>query len=488
MGTHEVTTVVHTHRSGRQAWFATLFMTDIWERFGFYGMQAILVLYVAAPAAQGGLGLSTADASALFGAWIGFSFLLSLPGGWIADRLLGARRTLLTGAIVGTGGYVCLALPSPSLTTPGLLLVAIGIGMYKPNHQALINMMFGDAARREAGIALIYIGVQLSALLAPLVTGYLGERVNWHLGFACAAIALACCAVQLHLARGQFGGMGEAPERPLSPRTRHLVLRRTTTVFAALVALVAVGAVAGVLTARLPVIFVGLLTIVVPMIAFPILYRNQQLQSVDRRRLRTFLWVFTGSALFWLIVAQDGSVLLLFARDSTDLTVFGFDMPASWTQSATPLFLIALAPVAAWRFRRSDTGIAGLPGKFSLGLILAGGSFLLMIPASAAAAGGTKVSPVWLLAVYLMHACGELIIAAVGVAAAADVLPRSFLSHTLGMWWLFAALGGGVGSQVVRLSRALSPFVYFGALGGVVTVVGLLMLGYRRSIVRGLTG
>lgn len=469
-------------------WYVTLFLTDLWERFGFYGMQAILVLYAAAPENRGGLGLPAADAAALFGAWIGLTFMLAMPGGWVGDRLLGPRRTLLAGGVIIALGHFSLATPIAGSAAVGLVLLAVGTGLYKPNHQAMINLMFGpDSGRRESGISLMYVGVQVSALLAPLITGYLGERVDWHLGFAVAGLTMLIGVVQLAATAGQFSPVGGQPGQPLDATERRTVTRRAGALLAALGTVVLTGLLTGTLTPTSAIIAVGLLGLAVPVLAFLLVHRHPELRAADRQRLRAFLWIFLGSALFWMMIAQDGSVLTLFARDHTDLDVLGCTLPASWLLAATPLFILVLAPFVAWVLPRLRTD-SNVATKFALGLLLVGGSFLLMSVAAALATGTGPVSPIWLLSVYFLHACGELIIAAVGISAAADVLPTAFLGQALGLLWLFAALGGGLGSQLVRLSQAVAPAWYFLGCGVATTLAGLLFGWRRRPIARALAG
>jgi POT family proton-dependent oligopeptide transporter len=471
----------------REPWYRTLFMTDLWERFGFYGMQAILVLYAAAPVEKGGLGLPEADAAALFGAWLGLTFMLSLPGGWLADRVLGVRRALLTGGALVTVGYACIALPVTALTPLGLVLVSAGTGLYKPNHQAMLSLMIGERKRREAGVSLLYVGIQVSALLAPLVTGYLGERVDWRLGFAAAAVAMLIGLIQLAAAATRFGGVGSAAARPLSERRRVALARRTGVFVVVLAVLVTVGVISGVLIARTAIIVVGVCTLIAPVIGYNALRRHPDLGREHVIRLRSFLWVFLGWTVFWMMIAQGGSVLTLFARDSVDREVFGLIVPTSWLQSATPLFILVLAPVFAWLLARLPGDESAVPRKLAAGLSLAGGSFLLLA-ATALAAGGDEVPMIWLLLVYLMHACGELIVAAVGIAAAAQVLPRSFMSSMMGLLWIFAALGGGLGSQLARLSVNLPASTYFLSLGLIGTAVATLVAVRRNAIAVGLGG
>ena len=463
-------------------WFGTLYVTDTLERFGFYGMQAILVLYAAAPVSQGGLGLGKADAASLFGAWIALMFLLSMPGGWLGDRVLGQRRALLLGTSIGMAGYLVLAIPAGGVTTAvGLVLLALGGGLFKPNHQAMINLMYrDDIARREAGISMIYTGVQASALVAPLLTGYLGERVSWNLGFSVAGIATAVAALLLARATAQFEGVGSRPGRPLDAAERRTWINRTVLVVGVLAALLLGAGLGGRLSATMAIGLSGLLSVICPILGYRALKRNKSLSDADRRRLRGFLAVFLGATLFWMIIAHAASLLNLFAQHHIDRDVFGWTVPASWLQAAVPVFILVLAPVFAALLprigKRDNVGV-----KFAIGLSLVGGSFILMGVAAAVASGGHRISPLWLLAVYLAHACGELIVAAVSVAAAGSVLPRQFMARTLGLLWLFAALGGGLGAGVVRLADVVPEPAYYAGLGTFAVAAGLAFaLGRKR--------
>lgn len=468
-------------------WYTTLFLTDTFERFGYYGMQAILVLYAAAPVTRGGLGLPMADAASLFGVWLGVMFLLSLPGGWAGDRLLGQQRALLVGCVLSAAGYLCLAVPVGWMTVVGLCVLAAGGGLFKPNHQALINLMFTGRKGRESGISLMYVGVQGSALAAPLVTGYLGERINWNLGFSIASIPLFATAVLLARSAAQFQGVGSRPQRPATPAQRRVALRSTALIAAAVVTGVLVLAVSGLLRATLLIVLSTFLSVTVPVVGYAALYRNPALDAGRRRRLRGYLAVCLGATLFWIIVAHAASLLTLFARDHTDLQMFGLPIPASWLQAATPVFILMLAPVVA-SVLPAIGGPNGVAVKLGIGLLMAGGAFLVMCPAAALAAGGARISPLWLVLVYLMHACGELVIPAVVIASAADVLGEQFMGRVIGLLWLFAALGGGLGSMLARLSTVVSEPVYYLGLGGAAALAGLVFLLYRRPLGRALAG
>ncbi|APU14236.1 MULTISPECIES: peptide MFS transporter [Actinoalloteichus] len=472
-------------RRGLPRWYLTLFSTDALERFGFFGMQAILVLYASAPRSEGGLGLPIGEAAALFGAWIGLMFMLSHPGGWVGDRVLGQRPTLVVSSFLGMAGYLLLAVPAGWSTAVGLGILAVAGGLYKPNHQGMINLMYPDARRRESGISLMYVGIQVSALLAPLVTGYLGERVNWGLGFSVAAVAMLLCGLQIALSGRQFQGVGAGPGRPLDPQERAKALRIVLSVAGVLAALLLGLWAAGVLSLMVVIAMAGLSAVIAPAFGYTLLYRNKGLGAGDRRRLRAFLVVFLGATLFWMMNAHASSLLNLFARDHTDRVILGWEIPASWLQSATPMFILVLAPVIALSMprigRKNNVAV-----KFSIGLVLMGGSFLLMSVATTLAADGTLVSPMWLLVVYLAHACGEVVVAAVTIAAAADVLPRQYTSRVLGLLWLFAGMGGGLGSGVVQLATVIPEPLYYLLLGSAATSVGLFFALRRRALTRSL--
>ncbi|MBF8191917.1 peptide MFS transporter [Nonomuraea sp. K274] len=455
--------------------FVTLFMSDLWERFGFYGMMAILVLYFTAPAGNGGLGLAPADSAALVGIYIGLSFMMAMLGGWVGDRVFGPHTATRYGSIILPAGYFVLAIPTTAVTGIGLLLVAVGTAIYKPNLTTMLNLHYQRVrSEREAAISIFYVGIQVSALLAPLVTGFLGERINWHLGFAAAGVTGVICALTYQRGSRHFDTVGTvAVNRASSGEVRQFGLR------AAIPALFLLACATGLVPLGLTIAICGAAIILLPFVAYFLLRRHPDLTSDDRRRLTLFLWPLIGSALFWLIAGQDGSMLNLFSLQSTDRELFGFLLPASWLQSATPLFILLAAPLLAWYFKNNGQRV-NVAVKFSVGLVIVGASFVIMAGAASLAASGDKVSPLWLLSVYLLHAFGELIIAAVGISAAFEIAPPAFRARMIGVWWLFSALGAGVGSQVVRLTSVIPHTAYYLALGVIVTGFGLAV-AYRRN-------
>ncbi|MEU8146533.1 oligopeptide:H+ symporter [Nonomuraea sp. NPDC048901] len=451
---------------GRLGWFRTLFLTDVWERFSFFGMQAILVLYATEPVARGGLGLPGTVATALYGSYIGLIFVLAVPGGWLGDRVLGEwRATLIGGAVIALGHFT-MALPFQASAYAGLALIAAGTGLLKPNLLALLGRFYGGgrAAAREAAISVFYVGIQISALLAPLITGFLGEMLSWHLGFSAAGVGMTFGVLQFALGAGHFAGKGRAPGHPLDAGQRRRALRLLAGAVAVVAVLLAADLLSGGFGIMHVVAALGVVTLVTPLAYFAALRRRPELDAAARARLSAYRWLLLASALFWLFVIQGGSTLSLFARNSTDRVMFGQLVPASWFQSVTPLFILVLAPLSA-RVWLSAGSRLGAPVKFAAGLAFAASGLLLMSLASWLAEGGEPVSPLWLLAAFLLLACGEVAIAPIGLSTSVDVVPAALTGRVIGLYWTFSALGGGLGSLVVRLSDVVPRWAYFLILG-----------------------
>ncbi|WP_345582905.1 peptide MFS transporter [Streptomyces prasinosporus] len=456
---------------GRRRGFGTLLAVDLWERFSFYGMAAILVLYLTAAPERGGTGMAPQTATAVFAGYMSLTFMAGLPGGWLADRVLGARRAVLAGGALIASGHGVLTLPSPVALYGGLLLIVAGTGLTKPSLAAMVAAVSDDRDgpgqdRREAAFSLFYLCIQVSALIAPVVTGLLAEKVAWHLGFAAAAFGMTAGLAQFSLGLRRFGDVGRRPVRPLGRDAAERAVRRTAAVLAASAAAAGAAASAGVLGVNGVLACLGLVTVVLPF---------AYLRSLRRVRggLGGFTVLMVASSAFWMIFAQSGSVLGLFAERHTDRVVFGFEVPASWFQSVHPLFVLAVAPLLAGLWRRAGPR-ADVPVKFSGALVAAGASFLLMAVAALLAERG-PVGPYWLLLVYLLHSCGEISLAPAGLALAAAVAPSGWTGRFLAVNGLFGAVGVVVGGQLFRLTAVLPLPLYFLLLGGAVLTAGVLV-------------
>ncbi|MFE9255827.1 peptide MFS transporter [Streptomyces sp. NPDC006879] len=470
---------------GRPRWFTTLFGTDMWERFSFYGMTAILVLYATEPESGGGLGLSNEDAALLYGLYMASVFLSSVPGGWIGDRVLGTYRAVLYGGVLIGLGHTAMALPLDGSFYPGLLLIALGTGLLKPNMAGLLSAFYDreDRAGRDAGFAVFYMSVQVSALIAPVVVGAVGEGVNWHLGFGLAAFGMAAGLLQYVRGARHFQEVGAAPERAASFAQRRVVARRTAV--AASVVLVGYGTDAALGTFELGHVMalVGLLCLVLPVVCFRRLLREPLLSAAERVRVKAYVWLFLASAVFWALFLQGGSVFSLFAKEATDRELFGLTVPASWFQSAVPLFVLLTAPLFAWLWTWGGDRIATVV-KYAIGMGCTAGAYLLMVLA-AFVAGGGKASPLWLVGAFLLLAAGEVSFAPVGMSATTAVAPATFVNQMVSLFWLAGALGGGIGGNALKLSGEQVPGpAYFLLLGLVVLGVGAALVLARRPLTR----
>lgn len=465
---------------GYPRWFGTLFVVDMWERFSFYGLLAILYLYLVAAPASGGLGMDPTDAAALLGIYMALVFMASLPGGWVSDRVLGPRRATLWGGVAIACGHTVLALPWEASLYPGLGLVVAGTGLVKPSMAAMVGRMFqGRPERREAAFSVFYVSIQVSALFAPLATGYAAERIDWHLGFGLAAAGMAVGLVHYTVGMRGLGEVGALPGDPLPPGQGRAVARRVLLWGGAPLAAVAALTAAGLLSAQHVLMLVGAGVIVVPVVYCVRLVRGRR-DGGERVRLGAFVWMLVASAVFWMLFAQGPALLNLFALESVDRSVAGFTVPASWFQSAQPLFLLMLAPLFAALWIRLGARV-GPAAKFSVGLLFGGAAFAVM-SWTALGAQDSPVSPWWLLGVYLLLVVGELAVAPVGLSLASQVAPRGLDGQVLGAFWLFAATGAALGGQFARLSAHLGEPLYYLALGAAGLVAALALALARRGL------
>ncbi|MGR6316980.1 peptide MFS transporter [Micromonospora soli] len=445
--------------------FAVVFALDLWERFSFFGLATILVLYLVAPVGEGGAGLPAVDAAAVFGAYMSLGFLAGLPGGWLTDRLLGPRRAAIAGGALVAAGHLTLAVPATAATYVGLLCVAGGTGLVKPATAALAALTRGGRANTQATFSLFYLAIQVSALLAPLVVGTVAERVGWHAGFAVAGAGMVTGLVWFVV--GTRGGGTERTAHRMSPAVRRGCVRWAV-VLVVVVVTVALLAANRLVTAQQVLIPPGLSTLAAPAAFVAHLLRGERITGPDRRRTIGLVILLAASSCFWMIFAQDTSVLGVFARNDVDREVGGWLVPAAWFQSLHPLFVLLLAPLSAWWWGRRSRSPRTL--GFAVALALAGGSFVLV-----AAAGRGPVSPWWLVGAYLLQAGGEIVVGPVGLALAARLAPPGRRGQFLGLYGLFAAFGVVSGNQLYRLTGVLPLPLYFLLCGLAVVVVAVLL-------------
>jgi proton-dependent oligopeptide transporter, POT family len=465
---------------------ATLFLTEMWERFSYYGLRAILVLFLVAPASSGGLGLSVGEAAGIYALYSALVYTMALPGGWVGDRILGQRLAVLVGGIVIAMGHFVMLINSVTLIYVGLGIIVLGTGLLKPNMSTMVGALYSDDdPRRDSGFSIFYMGINLGAFLAPLVVGYLGQEVDWNIGFAAAGVGMAFGIGQYVLGWRWLGEIGRRPTQPVAPDQRRPLLLRAGAGGGALVAIVAALAVtAGIGTAEYAI---DALIIALPIVFFARALRGGVRTPTERNRLRALVILFVASAVFWLVYDQAGSTLSVFAEDETRHSIFGADFPASWFLSVNPVFILALAPVFAWLWVRLGDRQPRTPVKFSIGLLLVALSMVVMVLAASAASDGS-VSPLWLVAVYFIQTAGELTLSPVGLSASTKLAPRDAVGTTMGIWFLSTSVGDVIGGQVARLYDAVSLTVYFTVLGIITAAAGVALLLVARPISRLMSG
>ncbi|CAM5233493.1 peptide MFS transporter [Streptomyces narbonensis] len=437
---------------GHPRGLATLFMTEMWERFSYYGMRALLVLYLvsggvdAATGSQGGgLAMTAATATAIYSVYVSMVYLMAMPGGWFGDRVWGARKTVAIAASVIMLGHVSLAIPGQAMFFVGLALVAVGSGLLKANISTMVGHLYkgADDPRRDGGFTLFYIGINLGAFFAPLVIGTVGEKVNWHLGFALAAVGMGLgLAVFLAFGKTLNPKSSEVPN-PLTAAERKAVITKVAVV-AVLVAVFYGAVVAfGMYTLNWAMVPITLAGLIIPVAVLARIKRDKDLTSGEKSRVTGYIWFFVAAAIFWMIYDQGGSTLSLFADAKTSDTIFGLGFPATWYQSLNPLFVMALAPIFAWlwlwlaRKNQEPNTIV----KFAMGLVLVGASFFVFIVPMNMAGGGDKVSPMWLVSIYMIQTIGELCLSPVGLSVTTKMAPQKYASQMMGVWFLAVTAG-----------------------------------------------
>ncbi len=483
---------------------ASLFTTELWERFSYYGMRALLVLYMTAPALGGGLAWSAADAGRIYGNYTMAIYLLAIPGGFIADTMLGPRRSVLSGGSMIAAGHFALAVPTIATFYAGLVLIALGTGLFKPAISSLVGALYhkGDH-RRDAGFSIFYMGINIGAFFAPLVTGFLAQSVwfkaflaargfdpshAWHWGFAAAGVGMLISVVSFAMSnqRHSTAPTSSSPDStaietpgPNAPHGRPEPVslpggreaRRTAGIVALgtliLLALLVVSDAPGYEWLR--AIFV-----LAPAAAIAWFGRAEDLET---RRIAAVFVFFIAAMVFWAVFEQAGSSITLFADRLTDNRIFGHEFPSAWYQSLNPLFVIALAPVVAGIWLRLGARQPSAALKFVLGLAFLGASLVLMVPAAHLAIAG-KISPWWLVSLFLLQTLGELCVSPVGLSTMTKLAPPGRTAIMLGIWFLAASWGsklaGIVGSRFS--SDAVETVAWFFIEQAIVVAVATLAL------------
>ena len=451
----------HATFFGHPLGLRTLFFTELWERMSYYGIRGLLVLYMTIGVTDNqGLGWSNIEANAVYGIYAGMVYFLALPGGWLADNLLGYQKAVLYGALIIMLGHFTLAIPLEETFILGLAIVAIGTGLLKPNISSIVGQLYSDQDdRRDSGFTIFYMSINIGSMLGFAICGYLGERVGWHWGFGAAGIGMFFGVIQFVYFRNQLGDAGLNPND--MDEGRRSTLRRWTIITVLFFAAVVISGVFGLWSID-PVFFAERFRdflVITSFLYFGYLFFFAGLTSFEKKNVLMLLLLFVGAAAFWSGFDQSAGSLSIFTRDYVNLNFGSFQAPVSWTQFLNPLFVVMFAPFFAylWVFLGKRNLNPNTPVKFAIGLIFMGLGFIVMLYAVQYAMVDAPVGVQWLLLTYLLHTFGELALSPVGLSAFSRYSPKKYLGQMMGLWFLASSLGG----------------VLAGLLGGEATESGL---------------
>jgi len=485
---------------GHPSGLSTLFFTEMWERFSYYGMRAILTLYMTKALAEGGLGFDEKYASLIYATYVSSVWYLPLIGGWLADRVFGARRAVLIGGIVIACGHYSMAVNTHLNFYAGLVLIACGTGLLKPNISAMVGQLYGERdQRRDAGFSIFYMGINLGAFLSPIVVGFLAQHpsfrrfissmgfdpnTSWPWGFAAAGVGMTLGLIQYVVGRRKLSGVGQKPDKVNrgAIATGSDRFDMVTLVLAVLGGAIGLGlgyrfGDAGFVSALFP--------LVVGFFAGYLAGTTRLLSGDELKRVLVIFILFVFSILFWMTYEQAGSSLTLFADRLTRTTVFGWQYPSSWFQSVPAIFVIIFAPMFAWLWQRLGNRQPSSPGKFIYGLFFAGIAFVVVTIASMAGAGG-RVSPLWLVVVYLLQTFGELCLSPVGLSTVTKLSPARMVGLMMGVWFLSISIGSYIAGLTTRLFAGNDTAVLTKgfAIFSIITLAGALLLAVLTPLIK----
>ena len=470
---------------GHPRGLATLFFTEMWERFSYYGMRGLLILFMtgATTAANPGLGFDVATAGAIYGLYTGLVYLLALPGGWVADRLWGQRKAIFVGGCIIAAGHFSMAIPSTPMFFLGLILIVVGTGLLKPNVSSVVADLYPEGGvRRDAGFSVFYMGINLGAFLGPILCGWLGEGYNWHWGFSLAGIGMVIGLIQFRMGYEHLGDAGilrtEDPAADVAAAERRFygVCGAALLVLAGFGLLVA----RGIIPLTLPQIADGLGSgiLVVVAIFFAYLHFFGGHTSDEKKKIWVIFWFFILTAVFWSGFEQAGSSLNIFARDFTARTIGAWSYPASWLQSVNAFFIVVFAPVFGslwvWLARRNANPSTAV--KMGLGLLGLAAGFFVVAWGAVNATAETPVSAAWLIVMYFLHTVGELTLSPIGLSAVTKLAPARRVSQMMGVWFVGTALGNVIAGRVAGSLETLPPTDLFRTVAMIIGGVGLAAL------------
>ena len=469
---------------GHPRMLANLFGVELWERFSYYGMQAILLYYMYFSLADGGLAIDRAVATGLVGAYGGGVYLSTILGAWLADRVLGSEKVLFSSAIMIMLGHVSLALlPGTFGLTVGLVLVGVGSGGLKANATSLVGTLYAEGDdRRDAGFSIFYMGINIGALVGPLVTGALQTSIGFHVGFGAAAVGMAIGLTQYAATRRNLPPEAHHVTNPLPPAQR----TRWVGVALGVVALVAVVLTTGLVDAgNLARVMAGV-AIAASVAYVALLLTSARVSATERSRVRSFIPLYLASVGFWALFQQQSTVVAIYAQESLDRTVLGWTMPASFVQSINPVFIIVLAGVFAAVWTKLGPRQPSSPLKFAAGLAVMGLAFLAFIPFSGGGPGSTALLA--LAGILLLFTVAELFLSPIGLSVATKLAPEAFRTQMVALFFLSVSVGTTLAGILAGYYSRDGEVGYFSFIGTTAIVLGVALAVATPAVKRLMAG
>jgi POT family proton-dependent oligopeptide transporter len=473
---------------GQPAGLSTLFFTEMWERFSYYGMRAILLYYMWDKISQGGLGLPRDEAGAIMSIYGSLVYMSAVVGGWLSDRILGAQKTVLFGGIFIMLGHIVLGIPVDSFRIVGLFLsialIVIGTGMLKPNVSGIVGHLYPDGdPRRDAGFSIFYFGINVGSFLAPIIVGTVGEDIGYHYGFGIAAIGMLIGLLVYNFQRKR--NFAEIGAKPINPLTKAEGKTFGLSVLAGILVVAAIfggAAFTGNLTVDLFINVVSIVGIALPVIYFVRMLNSKQVTKDEHSKVLAYIPLFISAIIFWAIEEQGSTILAAFAENRTVLNFAGIRLLPSWFQTLNPLFIILLTPLFVKLWTKMGDRQPSTVVKFSVGLLLTGASYLLMMLPGIISGTSGKVSPLWLVASWLIMMTGEMFLSPVGLAVTTKLAPRAFQGQTMAMWLLADSASQVINAHTFGFFKPSTEIAYFGIWGAIAIVFALGLFAIRKFV------
>jgi POT family proton-dependent oligopeptide transporter len=475
---------------GHPRGLSTLFFTEMWERFSYYGMRGILLLFLVATIQNGGFGLTDRTGAAIYGLYVGFVYLMALPGGWIADRILGQRRAVFIGGCFIAAGHFSMAIGTVLTFYLGLCLIVIGTGLLKPNVSAMVADLYPEGGnRRDAGFSIFYSGINVGAMIGPLVCGFLGEKINWHLGFGAAGVGMVLGLIQYRLGGKYLGEAGLRRSSEVTAVADRTAIRRLglgVGILFGVIALAVALQLAGVIHLDLYGVAkgTGFFMLGLALVYFGAVLFLSKLSRAEKKRIAVIFVFFMAAVLFWAGFEQAGSSMNLFAERLTQRVILGWEMPASFLQSVNSIFIILLAPVFGALWVRLGRRQPSTSAKMGFGLTFLAIGFLVLAWGASFTAGGARVSMFWLITTYLLHTVGELCLSPVGLSSVTKLAPRPLVGQMMGTWFMGSALGNLIAGLAAGGFEGMGVEELFLSVAKVTGVAGVVLLVLARPIRR----